>query len=218
MTTAAAFIHRFEPAPPGESDGTLLLLHGTGGNENDLLPVGRAVAPRAALLSPRGRVLEHGMARFFRRLAEGVFDQEDLVRRTHELADFVAEAATRYGLDPARVVAVGLSNGANIAASMMFLRPGTLAGAILLRPMVPFEPKHKPDLRGRRVLVAAGKGDTLVPAEQSERLASLFREAGADVTLQWSPGGHTLDRADLAAATTWWSEARERRPPGAGGK
>jgi len=198
------FIHRFEPAPPGASDGTVLLLHGTGGNENDLLPVGRAVAPNAALLSPRGLVLEHGMPRFFRRLAEGVLDQEDLARRTHELADFVAEAAKRYGFDPAGVVATGFSNGANIAASMLFLRPESLAGAILLRPMVPFEPKPTPDLRGRRVLVAAGKGDTIVPAEQSERLAELLGKAGADVTLHWSPGGHTLDRADLAAAAAWW--------------
>jgi len=199
-----AFIHRYEPAPAGGADGTLLLLHGTGGNENDLLPVGRAVAPRSALLSPRGRVLEHGMPRFFRRLAEGVLDQEDLARRTHELADFVVAAAARYRFDAERVVAVGFSNGANIAASMMFLRPEVLAGAILLRPMVPFEPKTPAKLSGRRVLVAAGKGDTIVPATQSERLAALFGEAGAEVTLHWSPGGHTLDRADLTAAAAWW--------------
>jgi predicted esterase len=204
MTQVATPIHRFEPSPGGVAGGTLLLLHGTGGNENDLLPVGRAIAPTAALLSPRGRVLEHGMARFFRRLAEGVFDLEDLVARTHELADFVAESAKRYGFDAKRVVAVGFSNGANIAASMMLLRPETLAGAILLRPMVPFEPRTSPDLRGRRALVAAGKADPIVPPEQSERLAVILREAGADVTLHWSPGGHTLDRADLAAAAAWW--------------
>src|SRR5262249_44649665 len=167
MSTATTFVHRFEPAPSGEADATLLLLHGTGGNENDLLPVGRAVAPRAALLSPRGRVLEHGMPRFFRRLAEGVFDQEDLVARTHELADFGGESAKRYGFDAARVIAAGFSNGANIAASMLLLRPEVLAGAILLRPMVPFEPKTRPELRGRRVLVAAGEGGPVgAPAQR----------------------------------------------------
>jgi predicted esterase len=202
------YIHRFEPAPAGASEGTLLLLHGTGGNENDLLPLGRAVAPNAALLSPRGRVLEHGMPRFFRRLAEGVLDQEDLARRTHELADFVAAAAKQHGFDPAGVCALGFSNGANIAAAMMLLRPETLAGAILLRPMVPFEPKQKPDLRGRRVLVAAGRLDTLVPNVQSERLAELLRECGAEATLHWSPAGHTLDRADLSAAASWWRPLR----------
>jgi predicted esterase len=206
MAQVATYTHRFEPAAGPAAGATLLLLHGTGGNENDLLPVGRAIAPGAALLSPRGRVLEHGMPRFFRRLAEGVFDEEDLVARTHELADFVAESAKRYGFDPKHVVAVGFSNGANIAASMMLLRPETLAGAVLLRPMVPFEPKQPPDLKGRRALVAAGKADPIVKPENSERLAGILREAGADVTLHWSPGGHTLDRADLSAAAAWWQE------------
>jgi len=204
VSTKTEFIHRFEPAPAGAGGSTLLLLHGTGGNENDLLPVGHAIAPDAALLSPRGRVLENGMPRYFRRLAEGVFDHEDLVARTHELADFVADAARRYGLDARRIVAVGFSNGANIAGAMMLLRPEVLAGAILLRAMVPFEPKAPPDLRGRRALVAAGKADPVVKPENSERLAELLRHAGADVTLHWSPGGHTLDRADLAAAAAWW--------------
>ncbi len=199
-----SFIHRFEPAPVGDSDGTLLLLHGTGGNENDLLPLGHAVAPRAALLSPRGQVLEHGMPRYFRRLAEGVFDHDDLVARSHALAEFVTESATRYGFDPTRVVAVGFSNGANIAAALMLLRPEILAGAVLLRPMVPFVPERLPSLAGRRALVAAGKSDPIVPATQSEALAELLRKAGADVALHWSPGAHGLERADLAAAAAWW--------------
>lgn len=207
-TPLTPFVHRFEPAPAGESDGTLLLLHGTGGNENDLLPLGRAIAPHAALLSPRGQVLELGMPRFFRRLAEGVFDHEDLVARTAHLAAFVAESSRTYGFDPAHVVAVGFSNGANIAAAMMFLHPDVLAGAILLRPMVPFVGEKLPSLAGRRVLVAAGRSDPIVPARQSEVLAEMMRQAGADVTLHWSPGAHGLERSDLAAATEWWQAGK----------
>lgn len=206
------FVHRFEPAPAGSTDGTLLLLHGTGGNENDLLPLGRAVAPHTALLSPRGQVLEHGMPRFFRRLAEGVFDHDDLVRRTADLAEFVRASAREYGFDVKGVFAVGFSNGANIAAAMMLLHPDVLAGAILLRPMVPFVAEQMPSLAGRRVLVAAGRSDPIVPARQSEVLAEMLRLAGADVTLHWSPGAHGLERADLAAAATWWEAGGRARP------
>src|SRR5437588_9417037 len=147
------FIHEFVP---GSSERTLLLLHGTGGNERDLIPLGHELDPGAALLSPRGKVLEHGMPRFFRRLAEGVFDLEDLTRRTHELADFVADAATRYGFDPRNVIAVGFSNGANIAASLLLLRPETLAAAVLFRPMIPLVPETLPDLSRVPVFIAAG--------------------------------------------------------------
>jgi len=203
--SGADYVHRFEPAAPGGPPETLLLLHGTGGNENDLLPIGRAIAPGAALLAPRGPVLEHGMPRFFRRLAEGVFDVEDLVARSHHLADFVQVAAVRHGFDPGRTLAVGFSNGANIAAAVMLLRPEALAGAVLLRPMVPFIPEGLPALAGRPVLVAAGRVDPIVPAVQSEALADLLRRAGATVTLHWSPVGHTLDRSDLSAAAAWWA-------------
>jgi predicted esterase len=210
VSTPGTFQHRFEPAPKGAGDGTLLLLHGTGGNENDLLPLGRAIAAHAALLSPRGQVLEQGMPRFFRRNADGAFDHDDLVARTHALAAFVEESATRYGFDRTRITAVGFSNGANIAASLMLLHPRLLAGAILLRPMVPFIADALPDLSGRRVLVAAGRKDPVVPARQSEILAGMLTEAGADVTLHWSPGEHGLEAGDVAAASAWWQAAPAR--------
>ena len=203
-----SFVHRFEPEAESPNEGTLLLLHGTGGNENDLLPLGRAITPRAALLSPRGNVLEHGMPRFFRRLAEGVFDHEDLLARTHQLADWVGVAAREHHFDPKRVIAVGFSNGANIAGAMLLLHPETLAGAILIRPMVPFVPDSLPKLDGRRVLVAAGQSDPIVPARQSEMLAEMLTRAGAEVTLHWAPGAHGLDRSDLSAASQWWQAAR----------
>jgi predicted esterase len=201
------FIHRFVPATaPGEP--TLLLLHGTGGDENDLLDLGRALRPGAALLSPRGKVLEGGMPRFFRRLALGVFDEADLVARTHELADFVEAATKVYGLDPRRVVAVGYSNGANIAASLLLLRPDVLRGAALFRPMVPLVPESLPDLRDHAVLVAAGRQDPIVPSQGTERLVRLLERAGADVETVWQPGGHGLTDADLDAARRWLQSQR----------
>jgi phospholipase/carboxylesterase len=200
--TEAGFVHRFDPAKePGAP--TLLLLHGTGGDENDLLPLGRMLDERAALLSPRGKVLENGMPRFFRRLSMGVFDEEDLVNRTHELASFVEEAASEYGLDPKRLFAVGFSNGANIAASLLLLHPELLAGAVLLRAMAPFELETLPDLSGTPVYLAAGRSDQMIPPESTERLAELLRGAGAEVTLDWQPGGHGIGRAEVEAARAW---------------
>jgi predicted esterase len=200
--TEAGFVHRFDPAKePGAP--TLILLHGTGGDENDLLPLGRMLDERAALLSPRGKVLENGMPRFFRRLSMGVFDEEDLVNRTHELASFVKEAASEYGLDPKRLFAVGFSNGANIAASLLLLHPGLLAGAVLLRAMTPFELETLPDLSGTPVYLAAGRSDQMIPPESTEHLAELLRGAGAEVTLDWQPGGHGIGRAEVEAARAW---------------
>jgi phospholipase/carboxylesterase len=196
------FVHRFVPAEEVKSP-TLLLLHGTGGDENDLLPLGRMLDERSALLSPRGKVLENGMPRFFRRLSMGVFDEEDLVRRTHELAGFVQWAVSEYGLDPQRVFALGFSNGANIAASLLLLHPNLLAGAILLRAMVPFEPETPPDLSRTPVYLAAGRSDQMIPPENTEQLAQLLREAGAEVTLDWQPGGHGIGRAEIEAARRW---------------
>src|SRR3984893_18762593 len=194
------FIHEFVP---GTSNRSLLLLHGTGGNERDLIPVGRELDPRAALLSPRGKVLENGMPRFFRRLAEGVFDLEDLKKRTNELADFVATAAQHYGFPRDNVVAVGYSNGANIAASMLLLRPEILSAAILFRAMVPLVPETQPNLSSVRVWIGAGTIDPIVPASETKRLAELLRSAGADVTIRFFEGGHELTHHDVKTAREW---------------
>ena len=196
------FVHRYLPGAP--SGPVLLLLHGTGGDENDLLELGEALLPGAPRLSPRGQVLENGLPRFFRRLAEGVFDLDDLRKRTHELADFVAAADQVYGLDGRRPIAVGLSNGANIAASILLLRPGTLGGALLIRPMVPLIPETIPDLAGVPVQIHAGQMDPLVPPPQSEALAKLLSEAHAEVKLHWIVGGHTLTREDLEVGSEWF--------------
>ena len=197
------FTHRFIPAPQPPAARTLLLLHGTGGDENDMIPLGRDLDPMAALLSPRGHVLENGMPRFFRRLAEGVFDEEDLVRRSHELADFVSAAAARYEFDPKRVIAVGFSNGANIAAALLLLRPEVLAGAVLFRAMVPIVPPVLPVLAHARVLLSSGNQDPIVPVENAERLAAMLRKAGANVTARFEPAGHGLVVGDIGAAKEW---------------
>jgi predicted esterase len=202
-TEPLSFIHRFVPAAKGGAAPVLLLLHGTGGTENDLLDLGRSLLPDAALLSPRGKILENGMPRFFRRLAEGVFDEEDLIFRTHELADFIEAAAKRYAFDPRSVVAVGYSNGANIAASTLLLRPGSLRGAVLLRAMTPLLPEKLPNLTGVGVFLAAGRNDPIVPIASVEQLAALLRKAKAEVSLQWSPGGHQLTPQEIDAARTW---------------
>lgn len=202
------FVHRFLPAPKPEEAVTLLLLHGTGGNENDLLPLGQALLPAANLLSPRGNVLESGMPRFFRRLAEGVFDQADLLLRTGELADFLAEAADRYHFDATRVIAVGYSNGANIAASLLLRQPKKLAGAVLFHAMVPFVPETLPDLDGKEIFLGAGRNDPIVPIANTEALAALFEQAGAQVTPFWHGDGHSLIQEEVQAAQVWLQQRR----------
>jgi predicted esterase len=189
--------HRFEPG----TSPTLLLLHGTGGDENDLIPLGQLIRPGAAMLSPRGEVDENGQLRFFRRLAPGVFDEADLVRRTHQLADFVEDQSERHHFR--KIVTVGYSNGANIAASMLLLRPGLLSGAILLRAMVPLELPHPPDLAGLPVLILAGRHDEMMSPDQPQRLAALLLGAGADVTLDWQDTGHGLGAMDVKKAKEW---------------
>ena len=194
-----SYTHRYEPATqPGSPP--LLLLHGTGGNETDLLPIGRQIAPGAALLSPRGDVNENGMPRFFRRLAEGVFDQKEVAQRTQALADFLAAAATRYGFNAGQLNALGYSNGANIAASLLLLRPETLAGAVLLRPMVVLDPASLPNLQGKRIAILSGRHDPIVPVEHPEKLAATFRQAGAKVDLHWLETGHQLTAEDFRVA------------------
>lgn len=194
------FIHDFVP---GSSPRTLLLLHGTGGNERDLIPLGRELDPNAALLSPRGKVLENGMPRFFRRLAEGVFDLEDLKFRTNELADFVTAAAQHYGFALDNLVAVGYSNGANIAGSMLLLRPGIMNAAILFRAMVPLVSAKLPDLSSVHVWIGAGDQDPIIATSEGQRLVDLFREAGADVTIRFAKAGHGLTNDDVITARDW---------------
>ena len=204
MSGDLGFVHRFEP---GDDSGvTLLLLHGTGGNENDLIPLGKELAPGAAILSPRGKTLEHGMPRFFRRLAEGVFDHEDLLFRTHELAGFLEAAAEEYSFDRDKLIAVGYSNGANIAASLMLLHPGLLRAAVLFRSMVPFEPETMPDLSGMPVFMAAGRMDQMIPADNTQRLAEILTEAGAEVDLRWRDIGHGLTYEEVNEAKEWLAE------------
>jgi len=194
------FVHEFIR---GSSSRTLLLLHGTGGNERDLLPIGRELDPDASLLSPRGKILENGMPRFFRRLAEGVFDLEDLKYRANELADFVSAAAQHYGFAPDNLVAVGYSNGANIAASMLLLRAEIMNAAILFRAMVPLIPDKLPNLSSVRVWIGAGDQDPIVPASETKGLVELLRRAGADVTIRFAKAGHGLTNDDLEAAREW---------------
>lgn len=197
--------HLFEPAteagrPP------LLLLHGTGGNEHDLVRLGRMISPGSALLSPRGDVNEGGALRFFARLAEGVFDPAEIERRTHALADFVAAATVKYGLDSRRLIAVGFSNGANVAATMMLLRPDVIGGGILYRAMVVLDRAAAPfTLTGRRVLLANGNVDPLVPPGHPERLATLLRAGGAEVAVESHPASHQLTARDVALAQAWLS-------------
>ena len=203
ITTELALRHRFVPGTDPASP-PLLLLHGTGGNEDDLLPLGRAVSPGSALLSPRGTVLEHGMPRFFRRLAEGVFDKDDLRRRTAELAGFVAEARAEYGL--AAPVAIGFSNGANIAAALLMLHPDVLGGAVLLRAMVPFASPPGLAIPRTPVLLLSGLADLIARPDNAARLAAQLRAAGAAVTHTSLPAAHGLSNTDVEVTSTWLKE------------
>jgi phospholipase/carboxylesterase len=204
-TVLAGFIHRI--VKPGDIPGEIfLLLHGTGGDENDLVPLGQVLAGRrtdVALLAPRGQVLERGMPRFFRRLAEGVFDEADLIRRTQDLAGFIEQAAKQYGFTETPITAIGFSNGANIGASLLLLRPEVLNRAVLFHAMVPLVPTELPDLHGKSVFLGAGRLDPLIPTGNTEQLAELLRQAGAEVELFWHDGGHQLAEEEVRRARDW---------------
>jgi phospholipase/carboxylesterase len=202
------FIHQFLASEHNNPDRsmTLLLLHGTGGDENDLIPIARMIGPAgASILSPRGKVLENGQPRFFRRLSEGVFDLKDLKFRTHELADFLQNASKLYKFNLEQTVAVGYSNGANIAASMLLLRPKVLAGSILFRAMVPFVPESVPNLSGKYIFMSAGLHDPIIPSPGTKGLFDLLRKTGSNVSLRWQNSGHELTQKDVSEAREWLS-------------
>jgi phospholipase/carboxylesterase len=210
MTDDLGFIHRFVPAEASASGETLIVLHGTGGNENDLIGIGQTIDPGAAILSPRGNVSENGAPRFFKRLAEGVFDPKEVRSRGDELARFIRAAIAKYGLDASRIYALGYSNGANIASTVMFREPRLLQGAILFRPMVVFEPEESGDLSGASVFISAGRMDPIVPVSSVERLVELFESAQAEVTLKWQLAGHNLVPSEVREAAEWLALQRAR--------
>jgi phospholipase/carboxylesterase len=202
------FEHVFEQ---GSNNLTVLVLHGTGGNEHDLVPMAKMVAPNANVLSPRGKILEDGAARFFKRLAEGVFDVEDLKFRTHELADFVSEASSEYKFDSSNIYALGFSNGANIASSLLFLRTEVLAGGAILRGMVPLnlekgELEKLPNLTGKKVFLANGTRDPMVPLDNAKKLAEMYKQAGATLTHELNPASHGLIQSDLQTMKHWFGK------------
>jgi phospholipase/carboxylesterase len=210
MTDDLGFIHRFVPAGEAASGETLIALHGTGGNENELIRIGQSIAPGAAILSPRGNVSENGAARFFKRLAEGVFDPKEERSRAEELARFIRAVIAKYGLDVTRVYALGYSNGANIASTVMFIDPDLLQRAILFRPMLVFEPEERSDLSGSSVFISAGRMDPIVPVSSVERLVELFEASRAEVTLKWQPAGHSLAPSEVREAADWLALQRTR--------
>ncbi len=210
MSGELGFIHRFRPPGTPTSADTLVVLHGTGGNEDDLIGIAQTVAPGAAVISPRGKVLEGGAPRFFRRLAEGVFEPAEVRSRAEELAKFIGEAAARYGRDPERIFALGYSNGANIASTVMLIEPGVIRAAVLLRPMLVFQPEEETDLTGTAALVSAGRVDPIVPTASVEALVQLLESRGAEVTLKWQLGGHNLVPSEVKDAADWFDLQRAR--------
>lgn len=202
------FVHKFisSEGSKDQNSVTLLLLHGTGGDETDLIPIARMLdITNASILSPRGKVIENGMPRYFRRLSEGIFDIEDLKFRTNELAEFVQNASKTYALNLNRIVAIGYSNGANIAASVLLLRPEILSNAILFRPMIPLVPNTLPNLSSKRILISAGLHDPIVASYQTKDLLDLLEKVGAKVSIQWQNSGHELTQRDIVAARKWLS-------------
>jgi len=210
VTDELGFVHRFLPGEDPTSGETLVVLHGTGGDENDLIGIGQAIAPGAAILSPRGNVLENGAPRFFKRLAEGVFDPKEVRSRAEELASFIRAAISKYALNPGRLFALGYSNGANIASTVMLIDPELLRGAILFRPMLVLETDGRSDLSGRGVFISAGQMDPIVPVKSVVRLVELFEASRADVTLKWQQAGHNLLPSEVREAADWLALQRAR--------
>jgi predicted esterase len=207
MSADLGFVYVYiQPSGP-DNRATLLLLHGTGGDEESLIPVAQRILPGAGILSPRGRVLENGMPRFFKRLSEGIFDMEDLRLRTAELAEFISEASDAYAVDRSKLIAVGYSNGANIAASILLTYSGVITRAVLFHPMVPFLPDSLPDLSGTDILITAGTNDPIVDPDGTENLAGLLKEAGARVEVFWHDKGHSLTREEITAAKSFVTES-----------
>jgi phospholipase/carboxylesterase len=201
----STYEHIFLPGTDSKAPA-LLLLHGTGGTEHDLVPIARSLSPGSAILSPRGKVSENGASRYFARLAEGVFDPAEVTQQTHSLADFISASAQAHRIDLTRLIAVGFSNGANIAVTLLLLRPIVLAGAVLFRPMVVIDAPAAPrSLSDKRVLIASGTRDPLVPIDHPNRLAAHLRAGGAEVTLHTHPAGHAITSSDIAAATNWFA-------------
>ena len=211
MTTDLGFIHRHVPAADPATADTLVVLHGTGGDENDLISIGQAIAPGTAILSPRGNVLENGAPRFFKRMAEGVFDPKEVRSRADELARFIRGAVVTYRLDPARVYALGYSNGANIASTVMLVEPGVFRGSILLRPMLVYDPPEQNDLSDTAVFISAGRMDPIVPVESVEKLVKLFESAHSNVTVKWQLAGHSLVPSEVREASEWLALQRAAR-------
>ena len=209
MTDDLGFTHRFVPAEDSASGETLLVLHGTGGNENDLIGIGQTIAPGAAILSPRGNVLENGAPRFFKRLAEGRLRSEGSGSRGEGWRVSFA-LRSRIRLDASRIYALGYSNGANVASTVMLIDPRLLQGAILFRPMLVFEPEEQADLSSASVFISAGRMDPIVPVTSVERLVELFESARAEVTLKWQLTGHNLVPSEVREAAEWLALQRAR--------
>ncbi len=190
----------------GINNKTLLLLHGTGGSEDDLLSIGRMIDDKANILSVRGQVLENGMSRFFKRLSVGVLDEEDLIYRTHELKAFIDEKSETYQFDKSKLIAFGYSNGANIASSILFHYHDVLKGAILSHPMVPLRSLKLPDLTGTKIFIGASSNDPLTTLKETNELKTIYEMANADVELFIGSSGHSLSKEELDEAIKWYHQ------------
>lgn len=207
MGIEPSFVHIYIPPEDPSAGSTLLLLHGTGGDEKSLVPLAGRILPGAGILSPQGKILENGMPRFFRRFSQGVFDLDDLRLRTTELTEFILNAAPFYSFDRNKLIALGYSNGANIASSILLTYSSVIPYAVLFHPVVPFVPEKLPDLSGTEVLITGGTNDPVVSPEGTENLAALLKEAGARVEVFWQENGHSLTRDEITAARSFLLES-----------